>query len=231
MRKKKLQVLLSTHSPYILEELPPEGRILIQKLHDGSRVIQYGVSTNYAMGVIDEELHPDLHIYVEDRESRILLSEILKKDANVFSRVEIKEVGDAEVVKTLGRLCRNNKLPTKGLAVLDGDAGIDKNENCLYLPTNFRAPEKAVFSDMKEKEWNDLDRRFGLGAGSLYSVFEDALTSPDHHEITTIIGDRVRKSKDYVWNVFVEEWCKQCLDPDAANELIEKIKQALPDGE
>ena len=227
VRKKKLQVILSTHSPYILEELPPESRILVQKLHDGSRVVQYGISTNYAMGVIDEDLHPDLHIYVEDREARILLLEILKKDEQVFSRVEVKEVGDAEAVKTLGRLCRNNKLPTKGIAVLDGDAGKDVNDNCLYLPTNSRAPEKAVFSDLKKIEWNDLDMRFGMGAGNLYSIFDDALTSPDHHEITTLIGDRVRKNKNHVWSIFVEEWCKQCLDPAAAEELTSKIKEAL----
>ena len=136
VRKKKLQVIMSTHSPYILDELPPEGRILVKKLHDGSRIVQYGVSTNYAMGEIDEDLHPDLHVYVEDREAKVLLLEILKRDEHVFSRVEVKEVGDAEIVKTLGRLCRNNKLPTRGIAILDGDVGTMQTTTAFTcLPT------------------------------------------------------------------------------------------------
>jgi predicted ATPase len=225
-RKKKIQVIMSTHSPYILEELPPEGRILIQRLHDGSRDIQYGVSSNYAMDVIDDEEHPELYIYVEDRESKILLSEILKRNMEVFARVKIMDVGDAEVVKAIGKLCRNNKLPNRGIAVLDGDAGEDVNSNCLYLPMH-NSPEVSVFSDMQARQWNNLDERFGIGAGTLYAVFEDAVTHLDHHKITEFIGNRVRKSKDYVWNVFAEEWCKQCLDEAAADELTERISAAL----
>ena len=227
VRKKKLQVILSTHSPYILDELPAEGRILIQKLYDGRRDIQYGISTNYAMGMIDDENIPDLYVYVEDKESKILLSEIIKtRDANVFSRIDIKEVGDVSVVKALGKLCRNNKLPNKGVAVLDGDANRDTNGNCLYLPSN-KAPEKLVFFDMKEKQWCNLDGRFGLGAGNLFSIFDDALTSTNHHEFASHIGDKIRMSKHTVWQYFAEEWCKQCLNIADADGLIEAIKEKL----
>jgi predicted ATPase len=232
-RKRKIQVILSTHSPYILEEIPPEGRILIQKLHAGSRDIQYCVSSNYAMCVIDDEKHPDLYIYVEDKEAKTLLLEIIKKDNEVFSRVAIKDVGNTEVVKTLGRLCRNKKLPDKGIAVLDGDAGEDINGNCLKLPSE-QSPELLVFTEMKKKQWQNLDRRFGLGAGNLFTVFEDALTAPDHHNISAMIGDSVSKSKDMVWSIFVEEWCRQCLDtnyPDYADKLLSKIKEMLNEGQ
>jgi len=228
-RKKKIQVILSTHSPYILEEIPSEGRILIQKLYDGSRDVQYGISSNYAMGVIDDGKHPDLYVYVEDREAKILLSEILKRDENIFNRISIKEVGDENVVKTIGRLCKNNKLPNPGVAVLDGNAGRDINGNCLYLPSS-KSPEELVFFDMQKKGWNELDKRFGLGAGNLFSIFEDAVTCPDHHDISAKIGDKVSKSKDYVWNVFVEEWCKQCLNDEDATVLIDGVKQGLTAG-
>jgi predicted ATPase len=224
-RQKKIQVILSTHSPYILEEIPPEGRILIQKLSDGTRNIQYGVSTNYAMGLIDDERHPDLFIYVEDREAKILVQEMLRQES-IFSRIDIIEVGDVEVVKTMGKLCRNKKLPNRGIAILDGDAGPDANSNCLYLPSD-KAPEKLVFEDLKAKEWSNLDKRFGMGAGQLFSIFGDALTKPDHHEIASYIGDRVSKSKDYVWSVFVEEWCKQCLSPNDRESIVLAVKDIL----
>jgi predicted ATPase len=225
-RKKKLQVVLSTHSPYIFEEIPPDGRIFIQKLSDGSRDIQYGVSTNYAMGLIDDERHPDLYIYVEDREAKVFVLEILKKEPSIWNRVEAKEVGDIEVVKTIGRLCKNNKLPNRGIAILDGDAGEDINGNCLYLPSN-RSPEALVFQDLKDKKWLNLDKRFGMGAGQLFSVFDDALTSPDHHAIASLIGDRLSKSKDEIWSIFVEEWCKLDLYTEDKEKIINKVKEIL----
>jgi predicted ATPase len=228
-RTKKLQIVLSTHSPYILDEIPPEGRILIQKLHDGSRDVQYCVSTKYAMGAIDDERHPDLFVYVEDKESKILLEEMLKRDESLFKRILIKEVGDQEVVKTIGRLCRNNKLNDPGIAVLDGDSGEDANGNCLRLPSD-KTPEELIFTGMKDKGWYNLDKRFGLGAGSLFSIFDDAITCPDHHDITTTIGDKISKSKDIVWQYFVEEWCKQCLDSDVADVLIQRINEKLQGG-
>jgi hypothetical protein len=224
-RQKKIQVILSTHSPYILEEIPPEGRILVQKLSDGTRNIQYGVSTNYAMGLIDDERHPDLFIYVEDREAKILVQEMLRQES-IFSRIDIIEVGDVEVVKTMGKLCRNKKLPNRGIAILDGDAGHDANGNCLYLPSD-RAPEKLVFEDLKARGWSNLDERFGMGAGSLFSIFDDALTKPDHHEIAVYIGDHVSKGKDYVWSVFAEEWCKQCLSPADRDRIVSAVKDIL----
>jgi predicted ATPase len=225
-RQKKIQIILSTHSPYIFEEIPPEGRILIQKLSDGTRDIQYGVSTNYAMGLIDDEQHPDLFIYVEDKEAKTLVLEILKQSTDIFPRIEVKEVGDVETVKTIGRLCRNKRLPNRGIAILDGDAGRDEYNNCLHLPSD-KSPEKLVFGDLRSRDWNNLDNRFGMGAGQLFSIFDDAFNSPDHHNIASSIGDRVSKSKDYVWNVFVEEWCKQCLSTADRENLISAVKNVL----
>ncbi|MDR1649992.1 MAG: AAA family ATPase [Synergistaceae bacterium] len=224
-RQKKLQIILSTHSPYILEELPPEGRILIQKLSNGEKDIQYGVSANYAMGVIDELRHPDLYIYVEDKESAALVREIIDGGEELLGRIEIRHVGSADVVKTLGRLCRQDRLPTSGIAIIDGDVGRD-TDDYLALPTD-KAPERFVFEDLKGMDWKNLDERFGMGAGNLFSIFDDALTNPDPHKISEYIGNRLHKSKDYVWNIFVEEWCKQCLKPEDKNRIITAVRNAL----
>lgn len=56
---------------------------------------------------------------------------------------------------------------------------------------------------------------------------EDAMLEPDHHKWTEYVGDRVRKSKDVVWGILVEEWCKQCLGQDASNYFIEMVRNAL----
>lgn len=47
-RTKQLQVILSTHSPYILEELPPEARIFLDRTTAGISVV-YGVTPALAL--------------------------------------------------------------------------------------------------------------------------------------------------------------------------------------
>ena len=59
------------------------------------------------------------------------------------------------------------------------------------------------------------------------SEYPNAMLEPDHHKWTEYVGDRVRKSKDVVWGILVEEWCKQCLGQDASNYFIEMVRNAL----
>src|SRR5262249_50796168 len=74
--RKKIQVLISTHSPYILEELPQEARVLLMPGLQGINIV-YGVTAEFAMSRIDDSAHPELVVYVEDAESAVLLREIL----------------------------------------------------------------------------------------------------------------------------------------------------------
>lgn len=79
-RLKRLQVIVSTHSPYILEELPEEARILLLPSATGPSVV-YGPSAEFALSRLDEDVHPDLYAFVEDREAGVMLREILASSA------------------------------------------------------------------------------------------------------------------------------------------------------
>lgn len=227
-RRKKLQIILSTHSPYVLEELPLKARIMLVKLLDKKDII-YEVSSDYALSTIDENIHPELYVYLEDDEAVTMFWEIMKKDCDRYDeytkKISTRAVGSYSVVGTLNELAKNNKLPQKSIAIIDGDIK-DKVANCLSLPGD-KAPEKQVFEDLKAINWNRLDDRFGIGAGSLFQYFNDAMLLPDHHDWTTYVGDRVKKSKSEVWGVLVEEWCKQCLDDAIAKDFINKVNDAL----
>lgn len=98
--------------------------------------------------------------------------------------------------------------------------------NCLSLPGDL-APEKQVITDLKRIEWNRLDERFGIGAGTLFKHLDDAILLPDHHEWTTYIGNHVKKSKDVVWSILIEEWHKQCLNEEVATTFIENVYTAI----
>jgi predicted ATPase len=227
-RIKKLQIILSTHSPFVLEELPEIARIMLVRLSD-RKDIMYEVSSQFALSTIDDKAHPELYAFLEDEEAVSLFWEILKHDSARYDefckKISARPVGSCSVVGTLNELEKNHKLPYSSLAIVD----VDKRgmyPNCLSLPGDL-APEKQVITDLKSIGWNRLDERFGIGAGTLFKHLDDAILLPDHHEWTTYIGDHVKKSKDAVWSILIEEWLKQCLNEDVATAFIEDVYTAL----
>ena len=99
-RKKRMQIIVSTHSPYILEQLPQEARVLLVPGNQGTNVI-YGASVEFAMSRMDDLVHPEMAVYVEDRESEIWLREMLVANdakAPLVDRIDICPVKPANVV-------------------------------------------------------------------------------------------------------------------------------------
>lgn len=224
-RQRRIQVVLSTHSPYVLQELPQEARILLLPGPQGLSVV-YGVSAEFAMSRLDDEVHPEAHLFVEDREAELFLREILassEETAKLLQRVAINPVGPTNVVAILGALGKAGKLPYKALAIVDGD---HRDRNCLSLPGD-TAPERLVYTDLKASGWPNLAHRFGIGAGTLLTALEDSMLEPDHHRWNAIVGDQILKSSISVWEVLANEWCRSCLDSEIRRSLSEAIAVVL----
>lgn len=226
-RTRKVQVILSTHSPYILEELPPEARILLIPGPSGVNVI-YNSTPEFALSRIDDPIHPEMAIFVEDKESGVWLREILVSDVtkeNIVERISINPVGPANVVQMLGNLAANNRLPQKkGLGVLDGDKS--NSDGCILLPGP-DAPERKIYLDLKNKNWADIPERFGVGAGTMLSYLEDTILLPDHHKWNAFLGDKLRKSSQSVFDILCNSWCKHCLDPVERDRIYNEVNSIL----
>jgi predicted ATPase len=226
-RLKRLQVIVSTHSPYILEELPTEARVLLLPGPDGPNIV-YGASPEFALSRIDDSVHPEAFVYVEDEVAGIWLREIVAcapDGSDLLARIKISPVGPANVVALMGRLGASGRLPHASLGVLDGDA--DESEGCARLPGD-TAPERVVLGALRDAGWPHLDERFGIGAGTLFQHLEDAVLTADHHQWTRLIGDRVTKSARSVWETLAAEWCRSCLIEADRDALIGKIDTVLP---
>jgi hypothetical protein len=216
-RQKRVQILLSTHSPYVLEELPQEARVFLLPGPNGLNIV-YGVTPEFAMSRLDESVHPDALVFVEDREAKILLREILASSgetSDLLGRIDVVPVGPANVVQIMGSLAENRRLPYKSIAVVDGD----------------HAPEKIVYSELKNINWPDLPARFGIGAGTLLTVLEDAMLEPDHHKWNTSVGDRILKSSTSVWEIICNQWCKSCLTDNARQSIYAPINEVINSGQ
>jgi hypothetical protein len=209
----------------VLQELPQEARILLLPGPQGLSVV-YGVSPEFAMSRLDDEIHPDAHVFVEDREAEVLLREILASStstAHLLPRIDVSPVGPSNVVILLGMLGRTGKLPHKSIAVVDGD---NPDQNCLTLPGS-TAPERMVYSGLKEKAWPNLPQRFGVGAGTLLAALEDAMLEPDHHKWNAKVGDQVLKSSTSVWEILANEWCRSCLRAEDRQLLADGISAVV----
>lgn len=166
---------------------------------------------------------------MEDDEAVSLFWEILKQDAEHYEeyskKISARSVGSCTVVKTLNKMSQNGKLPYPSICIVDGDKA-GEAPDCLALPGT-QAPERQIILDLKEKSWNNLDERFGIGAGSLFKHLDDATLLPDHHSWTEYIGNHVKKSKDAVWSILIEEWCKQCAEAERISHFLEKVRLSL----
>lgn len=225
-RKKRIQIILSTHSPYVLEELPQEARVLLLPGPNNLNIV-YGVTPEFAMSRLDESVHPDVLVFVEDRTAKILLREILaspEQTSELLGRIDVVPVGPANVVQIMGSLAEQRRLPYKSIAVVDGDH--DATAGCISLPGNL-APERVVFSELKNLGWPDLPARFGVGAGTLLTVLEDVMLEPDHHKWNKIVGDRIVKSSTSVWEILCNQWCKSSLTEEIRQDIYESIKDII----
>lgn len=76
-RREECQIVISTHSPYVLEELPLKARIYIFETNGAKRVAN-GVSPQFAMTKMDDEEHTQHDLFVEDIRAKVFLAEVLR---------------------------------------------------------------------------------------------------------------------------------------------------------
>lgn len=224
---KRMQIVLSTHSPYILEQLPPIARVFISVDRDMKREILYGVSSDFALNLMDDERHEELDIYCEDEASTYLIERLLALGAPAFmSRTAITPVGPANTVMMLGAIASAGKLPRPGVAVVDAEQ--PAGPTYVRLPGS-EAPEREAFGAFEDKHWTAVAERLGREAGEVLDAKDRAVQIPNHHgwsrEMAKQMGGTMRPSK--VWEAIADVWVRDVVGEDAAKAWCEPITSTL----
>ncbi|GAB3003443.1 bacteriophage protein [Amycolatopsis acidiphila] len=228
-RRKRLQFILSTHSPYIFEQLPQTARIFIHLDRSYGRQVIYGVTPEFALSLMDDVGHPELTLYCEDAESVFLVDRIVSYEdfnSTLAKRIRMVSVGPASTVKAIGRVAAEGKLPGKGLGVLDGDQ--DLAEGCIKIPGS-KSPEATLFQSFTSAQWASVAELLGVRPGDLEDAVEDAMRLENVHtwcrRTAERLGPRVRAQR--VWEDAVSVWVDQIL-PDADRKaFVEEIRSRL----
>ena len=223
-RTREIQIIISTHSPYILDELPEEARLYIWEGVAG-REIMKGVSPEFAMTKMDLEQHPECDVYVEDEVAQTMLREIIiAHSQNVVNRCLIVPFGGASVGQALGQMVCNDRFPRPTRVYLDGDQ--PNAPGCINLPGG-DAPERVVFEAMSQIEWKDVAIRVGRSHSSIADACSKAMTFDDHHEWIRVAADSVTLGGVNLWQVLCSVWAKECLSTTEANRVIDPLRDAL----
>jgi len=222
-RSRDCQIIISTHSPYILEELPLSARIYILETDDGKEIVN-GVSPQFAMTKMDDERHPECELFVEDQKAGVLLSEILSRHAKeIFIRCSIIPYGASNLGIALGHMVASNRFPRPTRIFLDGDQAA--SEGCVLLPGG-DAPERVVFQELRAKGWRNLWTRIGRDISFVSDECARAMTLADHHEWVRSAANQLMCGGDVLWQAMCCEWAELCKI-ERIQYIIDDVQDAL----
>lgn len=220
-RVNEWQIILTTHSPYILGELPPEARGYIMT-SDGKKSVVFGVSPEFAMTKMDDEPHPEADIYVEDDQAKIMLQEILVQFGKEYlDRIQITPFGAASVGQALGQMVVAKRFNRPTLVFLDGDQSA--TNGCFVLPGG-DAPERVVFAGLKMGRWHLLDAKIARDFSDLADACDKAMTLTNHHEWPSSVASKMHMGNDVLWQNMCGQWAGNCLKRDDAERIIQPIR-------
>jgi predicted ATPase len=225
-RDQELQIILTTHSPYVLEELPLEARAYIVGGREATdREIVYGVSPEFAMTRMDESPHPEVEVYVEDGRAERLVVEILAAHSpELVSRCQMIPYGAASVGQALGQMAAADRFPRPSCVFLDADRA--SSPGCHLLPGD-DAPERVVFEGLSTLAWGEIHMRVGRKYADVADALSRVMTMADHHEWITSAGSTLTLDSDTLWQAMAAEWSGNCLSKAEADAIISPISDLL----
>jgi predicted ATPase len=222
-RELELQIILTTHSPYVLEELPLEARKYILETETNKEIFS-GVSPQFAMTKMDDEQHPECDLFVEDQAANTMLAELLAYHAKeVFPRCQIIPFGAASVGYALGQMVEKKSFPRPSLVFLDGD--VDAAPGCLLLPGG-DAPEQVVFRTLKARNWANLWTRIGRDVSLVSDACDSAMTLSDHHDWVRVAANKLMCGGATLWQAMCAEWART-VAADDAKKVVQPIEDLL----
>lgn len=179
------QILLTTHSDFLLEALPSQSRIYLYRDSHGAIRSIVGLTSQQARSLMADGHVKALHILVEDELAKTIITEILRRTDKQLLRtiaIHVPEKNGSTLLSQTIRTLREADLPVA--AVLDGDKAATPKNNIFKLPGT-QPPEKEIFASVGVEAY--LNQQYGVNMAD----FRANLYVVDHHEWLTRLADRV----------------------------------------
>lgn len=161
---RRLQIICTTHSPRVLEELPPEARFFVQRLRRRTRLIPE-VSPAFAAGRLGGRPAAEVQVLVEDEVAVDVLNAALSQELRY--RCDVLPVGShAAVMRCMAtKFLESSKRSPEVVALLDGD---QRTNMASAVKTFLNAVENSTRQD-EARKW--IQARLGFLPGSTWPEY------------------------------------------------------------
>ena len=215
-RRKRHQILLTTHSEFILEALPSQSIIYLHRSDAGVRKI-VGLTPLQATSLMSNGHVKALNILVEDNCARSVLREIIRRiDADFLKSVGIYPAGDASTIAATVRNLRETGWAVA--AVRDADKGEAPDENIYKLPGD-QPPEKELFASVAVKEFLRLSYQTNL------DDFAAGLAAVNHHDWFERLADFLSVDESHLVGDVARAYAAGLSEGDTSG-LVNLLKEA-----
>lgn len=140
--ERQLQIIGSTHSQHILDQLPRVARSLVIREADSHRLVK-GPSTRLALSTLASEHHHELVIVCEDEFAVKLITEMLPK--SLRQRVDVRSCGAKSELCNQAISYLRLMPQAKCLVLWDGDVGeAERNKYVSDALARYPLPEAST---------------------------------------------------------------------------------------
>ena len=215
--QKRHQIMLTTHSEYILRSLHSHSRVFLHRTSTGIKQIP-GVGVDQAASLLADQHKKALHILVEDDVAVHVVTELLRKHDPMFLKtIRITIGGDKQQIQRIMVVLR--EMGVQVCAVRDADVGANPKENLFKLPgTN--PPEMEIFSSQTFRQL--LADKFGLNVDD----FAIKMGSRDHHEWFAVLADVIPYNYDALLQLAAETYLQSVPEGERVS-LVNQLKAAV----
>jgi len=209
------QILISTHSEFLLEALPSLSRIYLHKDQSDICAI-FGLTAAHARSLMSEGHSKSLCIIVEDNFAKTVLIEIIRRiDAGFLSVIGVYAAGSSQTIATVVNALDSTEISIAG--VRDGDQGENASNNLFKLPGS-NAPEIEIFNAMAVSR--HLQEQYGYSLAD----FLAANRGSNHHEWSQKIANDLSLTEDSLISELSKIYANS-LPENEAGTLVNQLKE------
>lgn len=215
--EKRISMIVSTHSPYILTKIVDAHIRLINNYNGNIIVYHDGFNENVGsiLGVDDIAKNKDVTIFVEDYAARVCLECLLQEELpSAYKKAEIVSLdGESSITERL-KFNDSSYISHKFIGIYDGDMRAERNEEKikstihwphLFLPVD-ECIEKEIINLLKSNEnIKILCSELKIDYAWFVSILSKR-NGEDHHDRIINICKDINKRVDLFISSFYKVW-------------------------
>lgn len=214
--ERRVQIICTTHSEVVLDHLPRQARVLMQK-NGNEHLAVSDVSTRYAIHSMSGQPQPELMIYTEDRFAAVLVEEALAGPNR--ARIAVQDVGSNAALARHAVAHHRLNGPMRALSTFDGDCTdaqierwirderaerTDIAPEWLVLPGDGQTPERWTVHELAQQEYlQEFSRELNCDFNTATAHVDSMRVQLDHHDAGFTLSRRTGLDQVEAQRLFV----------------------------